>query len=81
MNIFIGLIVFVLSLLILIYRVPIKHFIGQVEWAERYFGPGGTYTFLLFVSAFLFFLSLMIMTGTLDFIFGGFLKEFFGSVK
>ncbi len=81
MQILIGIFGIVLSLLILIYRAPIKHFIGQVEFAERYFGAGGTYTFLLFVALFIFFLSLMVMTGTLDLLFGGFAKSFFKSVK
>ncbi len=81
MNVAIGLIGFVGSILILIYRVPIKHFMGPVEWAERVFGPGGTYTFLLLFAAFLFFLSLTAMTGGFDFLFGGFLRSFFGSVK
>ena len=81
MQVAVGIIGVIASILILIYRFPIKHFMGQVEWAERYFGPGGTYTFLLFFSIFLFFLSLTIMTGGLDFLFGGFLRSFFGSVK
>ncbi|MFH0821052.1 MAG: hypothetical protein V1908_04740 [Candidatus Peregrinibacteria bacterium] len=81
MQIVVGIIGIIGSFLIIIYRAPIKHFMGQVEWAERYFGPGGTYTFLLFFALFLFFLSLTIMTGAMDFLFGGFLKSFFGSVK
>lgn len=81
MNIVIGLFFLVLSILILLYRVPIRHFLGQVEWAERMLGPGGTYTFLLALAVFLFFLSLAVMTGALDVFFGGFLKQFFGSVK
>ena len=81
MNIVIGIIGMILSILILIYRVPIREFMGTLGWAERYFGPGGTYTGLMIVGVFVFFASLIIMTGTLDFILGGFVGTFFGSFK
>ena len=81
MRIFIGIIGVVLSLLLIIYRVPIKHFIGNIGLAERYLGPGGTFTALVLIGILGFFFSLMYMTDTLDFIFGGFLNTMFGSVK
>lgn len=81
MNIVIGIIGMILSILILIYRVPIRGFMGTLGWAERYFGPGGTYTGLMIVGVFIFFASLIIMTGTMDFILGGFAGKFFGSFK
>lgn len=65
MNIFFGIVGIVFSFLLLIYRVPIKHFMGKIEWAEEKFGQGGTYTFMLIFSVALFFISLMIMTDTL----------------
>jgi hypothetical protein len=76
-----GLIGAVLSILLIIYRVPVKHFMGNIGWAERYFGPGGTFTALLLVGVFGFIVSLMIMTGTLDFILGAFVNTLFGSAK
>lgn len=81
MNIFIGIVGAILSLLILIFRVPIRGFMGQLGWAEKYFGPGGTYTGLLFVGVFGFFLSLMIMTGSLGVFLNAFLGKFFNTVK
>ncbi len=76
-----GLIGAILSILLIIYRVPVKHFLGNIGWAEKYFGPGGTFTALLLVGVFGFFISLMIMTGTLDLILSGFANRFFGSSK
>lgn len=81
MQIALGLIGIVLSLLLLIYRVPVKHFIGNIGWAEQYFGPGGTYTALLIVGVGGFFVSLIVMTGTLDWLMGSFTGQFFGSAK
>jgi hypothetical protein len=78
----IGLIGVVLSILIIVYRVSIRNFIGQIGWAERRLGPGGTYTALLLFGLLLFFFSLMIMTGTLDILFGGRgVEKFFDSAQ
>jgi len=54
---------------------------GNIGWAERYFGPGGTFTALLLIGVFGFIISLMIMTGTLDLILGGFINTLFSSAK
>lgn len=81
MHIVMGFIGAVLSVLILIYRVKIREFIGQIGFAERALGPGGTYTFLVLLGVALFFVSLMIMTGTLNVLFGGVSTDFFRSVK
>lgn len=79
MNIFLGLLGVILSLLLIIYRVPVRRFMGKIGWAESHLGPGSTYSVLLFVGIFGFFFSLMWMTGTLDLLFGGFFRLFFGS--
>ncbi len=76
-----GLIGAVLSLLLVIYRVKVKHFTGDIGWAERYFGPGGTFTALLLIGIAGFFVSLMVMTGTLDLLFGSVGEKFFGGSK
>jgi hypothetical protein len=81
MEIVFGLIGMVCSILVLVYRVQIRGFMGTIGWAEHYFGPGGTYTGLLLVGVGGFFISLIIMTGTLDWLLGGFTKMFFGSAK
>ena len=44
MRIVIGLLGVVLSLALVIYRVPVRNFIGQIQWAEDHLGPGGTYS-------------------------------------
>jgi len=81
MRIFLGLTGCVLSILLIVYRGPIKHFIGQVEWAERRLGPGGTYTLFVLVALFGFIFSLMYMTNSFDVIFGSIGINFFESVK
>ncbi len=81
MQIVIGLVGAVLSIVLIIYRVPVKHFMGNINWAEEHLGSGGTYTLLILIGIFGFFFSLMYMTGSLNFIFGGFAERFFGSSK
>ncbi len=76
MHIVFGFIGAVLSVLLVIYRVPVRRFIGPIAWAEEHLGSGGTYTVLLLVGIFAFFLSLMIMTDTLNLLFGGFFGLF-----
>ena len=75
MEIVIGIIGVILGFLIVIYRVRIREFMGQIGWAEKHLGAGGTYTALLLIGIAIFFVSLMIMTGTL-----GFLIEPFSSL-
>lgn len=79
MNIFIGIAGIIISFLLVVYRSKIKFIIGEISWAEEHFGPGGTYTALLLFGFLLFLLSLMILTGTLDLILGGFTHTFFGA--
>jgi hypothetical protein len=56
----------VLGFLILIFRPQIKNFTGDIGFAERTLGAGGTWTFLLFLGVFIFILSLMWAMGTLQ---------------
>jgi len=81
MRIILGLIGLVLSILLIVYRTPIKHFIGNIGWAERRLGPGGTYTVLLLFALFVFIFSLMYMTDSFSLIFGNTGVDFFESVK
>ncbi len=81
MQIFGGIIGVILSLLLVIYRVRVKHLLGEIGWAERYFGPGGTFTALLLFGIAGFFVSLMVMTGTLGLLFGNVGEKFFSGAK
>ncbi len=81
MRIVLSLIGIVFSFLLLIYRVRIKGFFGQIDWAEEKLGPGGTYTVMVLVALFMFIFSLMYMTNSFDLIFSGIGVDFFKSVK
>jgi len=81
MRIFLGLIGCVLSILLMIYRGPVVGFMGHIDWAERKFGAGGTYTLLVLAGVFGFIFSLMYMTNSFDLIFGNMGMDFFKSVK
>jgi hypothetical protein len=76
-----GLIGAILSILLIIYRVRVKHILGNINWAEAHLGPGGTFTALLLIGVLGFILSLMVMTGTLDLILGGMMDTLFGAAK
>jgi hypothetical protein len=81
MRIVLGFIGIVCSFLLVIYRGPLKLFIGRIEWAERKLGEGGTYTIMVLAALFLFIFSLMYMTNSFDLIFGGIGVDFFQSVE
>lgn len=55
-----------LAFLILWKRRAIKEFIGEVSFAERFLGIGGTNTFIVIVGFLLFVGSLMYGLGTLQ---------------
>lgn len=55
-----------LSILIFKYRRPIKEFVGDVGFAERYLGAGGTNTLILIIGFLTFVLSLMYALGTIQ---------------
>ena len=75
-KIIIAIIGFPLSFLFIIYRVKIKRFTGNIDFAERIFGAGGTYTLLLLVGIGIFFATLLYVTGTLQ----SFFKTVFGPI-
>jgi hypothetical protein len=81
MRIVLGLIGCVLSIALIVYRFPIKRFIGDIAFAEKYLGPGGTYGLLVIAGIVGFFFSLMYMTNSFDVIFGGIGINFFESVN
>ena len=55
-----------LAFVILLYRRPIKEFIGNVGFAEKFFGSGGTNTLVVLIAIVLFVGSLMYGLGTLQ---------------
>lgn len=67
---------FPLAILILKYRRPIKEFTGDVVFAEKIFGMGGTNTFIVVFAILLFIGSLMYAMGT----FQGFLQGTVGKL-
>jgi len=75
-KIIVALIGFPLSFLFIIYRFKIKRFTGNIGFAERVFGAGGTYTLLLLVGIGIFIATLLYVTGTLQ----SALQAFFGPV-
>ncbi len=54
------------SFLMLKYRGQVKQFTGDIDFAEKYLGSGGTNTLIVIVAIMLFIGSLMYVTGTLD---------------
>ena len=54
------------SFLMLKYRGQVKQFTGNIDFAEKYLGSGGTNTLIVIVAILLFVGSLMYVTGTLD---------------
>lgn len=81
MRIVLGLIGAVLSIALIVYRERVVRFMGMIGWAERHLGSGGTYTLMVLIGIFLFFISLMYMTNSFDLIFGSIGIDFFKSVE
>jgi hypothetical protein len=71
-----GLLGMLLGFLIIVFRPRIKDFTGDIGFAERYLGAGGTWTFLLLLGLGIFVLSLMWATGSLQ----SFMTGTFGSM-
>lgn len=67
-----------IALLLVRYRVAVKHFIGDVGFAEKIFGKGGTHTFILVLALLSFFGSLMYFLGTFQSLLKDYLGPFFG---
>jgi len=79
MNKFLVLLIFwPIGFLIIRYRSRLKDLIGNVSFAEKYLGSGGTNTFIVLLGLLTLVLSLMYVLGTLQAIFGSFLGPLFG---
>jgi len=68
-----------IAYLLLRYRRAVKEFTGDIGFAERIFGMGGTNTFIVIFGILVFVLSLMYVLGTLQTIFQTVLGPFFGA--
>jgi hypothetical protein len=77
MRFIIGLIGICIGLLTIKYRLKVRETVGTIGFAEKYFGMGGTYTFIVLASSLLVVLSVMFMTGQLQAILINFLGPFF----
>lgn len=73
-----GLIGMACGLLIIIYRAQVKDITGNINFAEKYLGTGGTWTLIILVGILIFAGSLMWMFGTLQELFYQFFGRFFG---
>lgn len=62
----VGLIGIPLGFVIIYYRVPIKDFMGNIGWAEKYLGKGGTWPAIVLIGLLVSFGSLMWMTGSIQ---------------
>jgi hypothetical protein len=61
-----GLLGMLLGFCIIVFRKQIKDQTGNIGFAERYLGMGGTWTFLAILGFAVFVLSLMWATGTIQ---------------
>lgn len=67
------------AFVILRYRRAIREFIGDVGFAEKYLGSGGTNTLIVIIGFLVFVCSLMYGLGTLQSFVGSTLGGFFGA--
>ena len=65
----------------MIYREKIKRFVGDVPFAEKWFGPGGTYTAVLLLGLIVSVFSIMYMFGALQALLKGMLGPIFFSAQ
>lgn len=71
----IGIIGIPLGFVILFYRAAIKQFMGNIAWAEKYLGLGGTWTFIVILGVLTSVLSFLWMMGVIQ----GFVSDEFGA--
>ncbi len=58
------------------FRYKIKEFTGNIAFAERYLGSGGTTTLIVLLALLLFFGSIAYVTGAIE----GFINTFLGGL-
>lgn len=77
-RIFIGTVCVVLGLLLIKFREKVQKITGTVNYAEKIFGPGGTFTFYLLLGSITVILAILYMFGVLQRILPGLLGPIFG---
>lgn len=78
-QILVGIIGIPLGFVMLKYNMQLKDFVGNIAWAEKHLGSGGTYSFLKFISILVSVLSFLYMTGTLQGAIGSFFAPLSGA--
>jgi hypothetical protein len=81
MRFLVGIIGFPLGLAIVVYRERVKRFTGDFAFAEKWFGPGGTYTAILIFGLLVSLGSLMYALGTLQSLIGTLFSPFFSTIQ
>ena len=66
MRFLIFLLGFALAIVIIVYRYRIQEFTGEIPFAEKYLGSGGTNSLIVIIAVLVFIGSLMYSLGTLD---------------
>ena len=61
-----SLILFGLGFLLVKYREQIQRFTGEMAFAEKWFGVGGTFTLILLVGVLFMIFSIFYLTGVYD---------------
>ncbi len=65
------------AFLIMVYRAKLKEFTGEIAFAEKYLGVGGTYNLFILIGMVVFIFSVMYMFGSFQEIFAATLGRFF----
>jgi len=71
------LLLFATGLALIRYRERVQSFTGSIGFAEKYLGPGGTYSFYLLLGIATCVGSILYLTGTLDGLLEGTIGRFF----
>ncbi len=66
MKLIFVLLAFALMLVVLKYRFKIYYFTGDIAWAEKYLGSGGTVKLIILIAVLIFLGTLMYALGTLQ---------------
>mgnify|MGYP003526773624 CR=1 FL=1 len=77
MKVLIVILAGIVSFLMLKYRRSLKEFVGNIGFAEKYLGMGGTNTFIVLLAILIFVVALMYALGTFQSLIQATLGRFF----